>query len=118
MPPTSIALIGVGLTFLVALTGWLSSYFGVKFGLGETQRLVKALHGRFDRLAAEVAQVTIGLAETQRDVAWLQRMTDIPATPNPRMRESQRIRLRAAAEAATEEAAAAGQPPMFRPGSE
>lgn len=45
------------LALIVALMGAAGSFFAVKFGGQETQRLVKALHGRFDALENDVRTV-------------------------------------------------------------
>ena len=45
------------LAVLIALCGALGSFFAVKFGQAETQRLVKALHGRFDELERDVREI-------------------------------------------------------------
>jgi hypothetical protein len=48
---------GTALAVLVAICGALGSFFAVKFGGAETQRLVKALHSRFDKLESEVQRI-------------------------------------------------------------
>ncbi len=45
------------LALVVAIAGALGSFFAVKFGGAETQRLVKALHARFDSLEKDVRDV-------------------------------------------------------------
>ncbi len=45
------------LALVVAIAGALGSFFAVKFGGAETQRLVKALHTRFDTLEKDVRDI-------------------------------------------------------------
>lgn len=45
------------LALVVAIAGAIGSFFAVKFGGAETQRLVKALHARFDSLEKDVRDV-------------------------------------------------------------
>ena len=42
------------LALVVAIAGAIGSFFAVKFGGAETQRLVKALHTRFDKIEQDV----------------------------------------------------------------
>ena len=49
------------LALVVAIAGALGSFFAVKFGGAETQRLVKALHTRFDKIEQDMQ----GVKETQ-----------------------------------------------------
>ena len=82
------------LAIIVALISGAGSFFAVKFAGAETQRLVKALHGRFDHLETEVGGIKIQQARQDERIKGL--------------RESQRFTLRAKLEAAQH-----GQPPMF-----
>lgn len=47
------------LALIVALFGAAGSFFAVKFGGAETQRLVKALHARFDKLEQDVRLIEL-----------------------------------------------------------
>lgn len=85
------------LSLVVALVAAMGSFFAVKFGGAETQRLVKALHSRFDHLEGEVANVKLQQARQDERIKGI--------------RESQRFRV--AARRAMNEAAQSGETPMF-----
>jgi len=85
------------LALVVALVAAVGSFFAVKLGGQETQRLVKALHARFDHLEGEVAGVK--LQQARQD----ERIKNI--------KESQRFYFQS--KRAALEARAAGEPPMF-----
>ena len=85
------------LSLVVALVAAAGSFFAVKFGGAETQRLVKALHSRFDHLEGEVANVKLQQARQDERIKGI--------------KESQRFRL--ASKRALAEASQAGEPPMF-----
>lgn len=85
------------LATLVAFAGALGSFFAVKYGQQETQRLVKALHGRFDKLEGEVNGIKIQQARQDERIKGI--------------KESQRFRLKS--KLALAEADMAGQAPMF-----
>lgn len=84
------------LAVVVALFGAAGSFFAVKQAGAETQRLVKALHGRFDHLEQEVGGIKIQQARQDERIKGL--------------KESQRFHL---SKRALVEARAAGEPPMF-----
>ena len=86
------------LAVLVALMGAAGSFFAIKYGGAETQRLVKALHTRFDSLEKDVQSVKINHARMDERINAL--------------KESQRFRLRS--RVAAVEADEAGEAPMFR----
>lgn len=85
------------LSLVVAFVAAIGSFFAVKLGGQETQRLVKALHTRFDHLEGEVASVK--LQQARQD----ERIKNI--------KESQRFYF--AAKRAAAEARDAGEQPMF-----
>jgi TolA-binding protein len=85
------------LALVVALVSAVGAFFAVKFGGAETQRLVKALHGRFDHLEGEVASVKLQQARQDERIKGL--------------KESQRFRLQT--KRALAEAQNAGEVPMF-----
>ena len=87
----------VDLALVVAAVGALGSFFAVKFGGAETQRLVKALHTRFDALERDFKTLDKEHARLEERVRAL--------------KESQRFKLRGRAEGA-------GEPPMFTDGEE
>jgi len=82
----------VDLALIVAAVGALGSFFAVKFGGAETQRLVKALHTRFDGLEKDFRELEVEHAKLEERVHGI--------------KESQRFKLRGRAEPA-------GEPPMF-----
>lgn len=84
----------VDLALVVAAVGALGSFFAVKFGGAETQRLVKALHTRFDGMEKDFRKLEKEHARLEERVRGI--------------KESQRFKLRARMEAAE-----AGEPPMF-----
>ena len=86
------------LAIIVALMGAAGSFFAVKFGGQETQRLVKALHKRFDDIEHDVKSVKEVQARHDERIKAL--------------KESQQFTLRR--RLANFEAQAEGQPPMFR----
>lgn len=86
------------LAIVVALFGAAGSFFAVRAAGAETQRLVKALHGRFDHLEQEVGGIKIQQARQDERIKGL--------------KESQRFHLGASKRAAAE-ARAVGEPPMF-----
>jgi len=85
------------LSLVVALVSAAGAFFAVKFGGAETQRLVKALHSRFDHLEGEVANVKLQQARQDERIKSI--------------KESQKFRLQT--KRAMAEAAAAGEAPMF-----
>ena len=89
----------LAVVIVVALFGAAGSFFAVKFGQAETQRLVKALHHRFDTFEKDFEAVKIEQGRHDERIKWL--------------KESQRMRIQA-----TREAALANQPPMFREGDD
>lgn len=68
------------LALVVALFGAAGSFFAIKIGGQETQRLVKALHGRFDHLEAEVSGIKIQQARQDERIKSI--------------KESQRFKMR------------------------
>lgn len=85
----------VDLALVVAAVGALGSFFAVKFGGAETQRLVKALHTRFDGLEKDFQELSVEHARLEERVRGI--------------KESQRFKLRNRAEPT-------GEPPMFDDG--
>lgn len=96
MPPFQLEP-GFALSLVVAFVSAVGAFFAVKLGGQETQRLVKALHSRFDHLEGEVAGVK--LQQARQD----ERIKNI--------KESQRFYF--ASKRAALEAREAGEPPMF-----
>jgi hypothetical protein len=92
------------LALIVALVSATGSFFATKFGGQETQRLVKALHGRFDDLEKDVRKVRE--VQIRHDERIRAQEEDIRS-----MKRSQQFQLRS--RLAVNEAAEAGQPPMF-----
>lgn len=86
-----------GLALVIALVSAVGAFFAVKLGGQETQRLVKALHGRFDHLEGEVAGVKIQQARQDERIKGI--------------RESQRFHL--ATKRAMADARERGEVPMF-----
>ena len=84
---------GTALAVIVALCGAAGSFFAVKFGGAETQRLVKALHSRFDKLEGEVQRIDKDHVRLEERVKAL--------------KSSQQFRLRRTIDPAT------GEVPMF-----
>jgi uncharacterized protein YdcH (DUF465 family) len=88
------------LTAAVAFTGAVGSFFAVKFGQSEQERLLRALHGRFDDLAREVNRIDkehVRLEERQR--AQDEKINDLK-------KNTQRFRL------------SQPEPPMFKDGED
>jgi hypothetical protein len=61
----------VDLALMVAVVGALGSFFAVKFGGAETQRLVKALHMRFDGLEHDFRKLETEHARLEERVRGL-----------------------------------------------
>ena len=49
----------VALSLAIALATALGAFYAVKFGGAETQRLVKALHGRFDEMERKQQELEV-----------------------------------------------------------
>ena len=82
------------LAIIVALVSAAGSFFAVKQAGAETQRLVKALHGRFDHLEQEVSGIKIQQARQDERIKGL--------------KESQRFQLKV-----KREVSSVGEVPMF-----
>lgn len=80
------------LAIIVALVSAAGSFFAVKQAGAETQRLVKALHSRFDRMEQEVGGIKIQQARQDERIKGL--------------KESQRFRVRSTV-------TTSGEVPMF-----
>jgi hypothetical protein len=88
MPPGFSVDMSVILWAVGAAVTALGAFYAVKYGQAETQRLVKALHDRFDRLAQRVDEIRI--EQARLDERQKQNAEDIRE-----LKKTQRFRLAA-----------------------